>query len=80
MSESTMYTLARMLVILGIVLVMIGGLVYLFARTGLPLGRLPGDIRIQTENFTCLFPLATMILVSVILTLLLNIAARLLRK
>jgi hypothetical protein len=71
-----MMSLARVLVILGIILLAAGGLVYLAARTGLPLGRLPGDFRIQTENFSCFFPLATMILLSVVLTILLNVLLR----
>lgn len=75
-----MYPLARIFVILGLVLIVIGGLIYLFGRIGLPLGRLPGDIRLQGENITCFFPLATMILISVVLTILLNIIVRLLNR
>jgi hypothetical protein len=72
-----MVSLARTFVILGVVLLVAGGLIYLLARTGLPLGRLPGDFRIQTANFSCFFPLATMILLSVVLTILLNVLLRL---
>jgi len=75
-----LFGIARFLVIAGIVLLVMGGLVYLIARTGLPLGRLPGDIRIQRENFTCVFPLATSILLSILLTLALNVIARLLNR
>ncbi len=75
-----MLPIARILIVTGLVLVVIGGLVYLAARTGLPLGRLPGDIRIERDNFTCFFPLATMIVLSVVLTLVLNIIVRLLNK
>jgi hypothetical protein len=71
-----MVPLARILIFLGIILLVAGGLVYLLGRTGLPIGRLPGDIRIQTENFTCFFPLTTMILLSVVLTILLNVLLR----
>jgi len=39
-------------------------------------GRLPGDILIKRENVTIFIPLGTMILVSVVLTLLLNLIAR----
>ncbi len=75
-----MLTFARILIYLGLALLVIGGLIYLLARTGLPLGKLPGDFRIQTGNVTIFFPLATMILLSVILTILLNIIVRLLRR
>ena len=71
-----MLPLSRILIILGLILLLAGGLVYLVDRTGLPLGRLPGDIRIQRDSFTCVFPLATMILLSVLLTILLNIVVR----
>jgi Protein of unknown function (DUF2905) len=75
-----MENLARILVILGVILIAVGGLVYLAARLNLPLGRLPGDIRIQTGNVTCMFPLATMILLSILLTIGLNLIIRLLNK
>jgi hypothetical protein len=44
------------------------------------LGRLPGDFRFQTGNITCMIPLATSILLSVVLTILLNVIVRLLNK
>jgi hypothetical protein len=75
-----MIPLARWLIILGLILVVVGGMIYVLARLGLPLGHLPGDIRIQTENFTCIFPLTTMIIVSVLLTILLNVIIRLLNR
>jgi hypothetical protein len=75
-----MISLARILIILGLILVVTGGLILLLARIGLPLGRLPGDIRIQTANFTCFFPLATMIIVSIVLTIILNLVVRFLNR
>jgi hypothetical protein len=64
----------------GIILLLIGGGVYLAAKLGLPLGRLPGDIRIEGENGSFYFPLTSSILVSVLLTVVLNVIVRLLRK
>jgi len=75
-----METFARYLIIGGIVLILIGGGVYLAAKFGIPLGRLPGDIRIEGENGSFYFPLTSSILVSVILTIVLNLIARLLSK
>jgi hypothetical protein len=69
-------TLARWLVIFGLVLAGVGGLIWLLGRTGLPIGRLPGDLRIETGSITCLIPLATSILISLILTILLNLIVR----
>jgi hypothetical protein len=75
-----MENLGRLLVIFGLVLVAVGGLIYLASRLNLPLGHLPGDIRVQTGNITCFFPLATMILLSILLTVGLNLIIRLLNK
>lgn len=75
-----MVPVARFIILTGVVLILIGGLVYLVGRLGLPLGRLPGDIRIEREGFTCFFPLATMILLSVLLTILLNVIVRFLNR
>jgi hypothetical protein len=71
---------ARILVLLGLALIAVGGLLYLIARLGIPLGRLPGDIRIERQNLTCTFALGTSLLISIVLTVLLNLLARLLNK
>jgi hypothetical protein len=73
-------SLGKGITALGVVLVVVGGLLWLLGRTGLPLGRLPGDIRIEGENMSCYVPIATMIVLSVVLTLLLNIIIRLLNR
>ncbi len=75
-----MVSFARVLILVGLVFIVIGGLVYLVARTGLPLGRLPGDIRIERDNFSCFFPIATSILLSIILTVVLNLVVRWINK
>jgi hypothetical protein len=58
--------MGRLLIVLGLVLVGIGLLVTL----GVPIGRLPGDMTIRRGNFTFYFPLATSIIASILLTLL----------
>ena len=75
-----MLSIARLLVILGIILLVAGGLIYLAARLGISFGRLPGDIRIERGNLTCLIALGTSILLSVILTVVLNVIVRFLNK
>jgi hypothetical protein len=75
-----METFAKYLVIGGIILILVGGGVYLAAKFGIPLGRLPGDIRIDGENGSFYFPLTSSILISVILTIVLNLIARFLGK
>lgn len=72
--------IGKWIMVLGGGLLAVGLAVYLIGRVGLPLGRLPGDIRIARENFTCVFPLATSIILSLLLTVGLNLLARWLNK
>ena len=75
-----MENLARFLVIGGVVLILIGGGVYLAAKFGIPLGRLPGDIRIEGKNGSFYFPIVTSIVLSVLLTIILNVIIRFLNR
>jgi hypothetical protein len=74
-----MAEVGRILVIIGIALVVIGGVIILLGRTGLPIGRLPGDILYRGKNTTFYFPLATSILISVVLSLVVFLIGRLKR-
>ncbi len=65
----------KMLVIFGLVLVGLG-LILLYGAKIPWLGKLPGDITIKRENFTFYFPLATSLILSIILTLLLSLFRR----
>jgi hypothetical protein len=67
-------SLGKMLLIGGLVIAALGLLMLLFSRLGL--GRLPGDIFIQRENVTFYFPLVTMLIISILLTVILNIFRR----
>lgn len=62
----------RILIIAGVVLLAIGILV----QAGLPIGRLPGDIKLSRGNFTFYSPLATGLLLSIVLTVILNFLLR----
>jgi hypothetical protein len=74
-----MAEMGRLLVLLGAALVVIGGIVMLLGRTGLPLGRLPGDILYRGKNTTFYFPLASSILISVVLSIVLFLIGRMRR-
>ncbi|HMD55281.1 MAG TPA: DUF2905 domain-containing protein [Phycisphaerae bacterium] len=74
-----MAEVGRLLVIFGVALAVIGGIVMLLGRTGLPLGRLPGDILYRGKNTTFYFPLASSILISVLLSLVFFLISRLRR-
>jgi len=67
-------SLGRLLLIGGGLIALTGLILVVVNRLGL--GRLPGDIFIQRENFTFYFPLATMIIISIILSLLVNLIRR----
>ena len=71
-----MTDVGRILVILGVCLVAIGGVVLLLGRTGLPLGRLPGDIVYRGKNAVFYFPLATSILLSIVVSLIIYLIRR----
>jgi Protein of unknown function (DUF2905) len=71
-----MSELGRILIVLGGVLILAGIVLVLFGRLHLPLGRLPGDIVYRGKNTTFYFPLATSILLSVLLTLVLYLIGR----
>lgn len=78
--DKRMESVARYLILGGIILILLGGGMYLAAKFGIPLGRLPGDIRIEGENGSFYFPITSSILVSVVLTILFNIISRFLGK
>ena len=67
--------LGKLLIVLGIFVALFGAFISFGSKIPL-LGKLPGDIRIEREHFAFYFPLVTCVLVSVILTLILNIFRR----
>jgi len=66
----------KYVVLIGLVVVIIGTIIYLFDEKLQWLGRLPGDIRLEKENFKFFFPVTTMIILSVILNLILWIVRK----
>lgn len=77
-----MNQIGRTLLIVGIGISIVGGLLMLISR--LPflqnLGQLPGDIRVETQGFTCFMPVASMIFLSILLTIIVNIIIRLINR
>ena len=71
-----MNDLGRLLIGLGLLLLVAGGLLLLLGRTGIPLGRLPGDISYRGKNLSVYFPLGTSILLSVLLSLVFYLLSR----
>jgi hypothetical protein len=61
----------RLLLVVGVLMVVVGGALMLFGRF-----HLPGDITFRSGNVTVFFPIATSIILSVILTVVLNVLFR----
>jgi hypothetical protein len=68
--------IARTIILIGLLLIVIGGVIYLIDQLGIHLGKLPGDIRISRENFTCILALGSSVLVSILLTIVINLLIR----
>jgi hypothetical protein len=75
-------SIGRILLVVGIVIAILGGLLMLAGRIPFfsNLSDLPGNIRIEGQGFTCLVPIAIMILLSVVLTVVINIVMRLINR
>ena len=65
--------IGRWILIFGMVLAVIGAIVWLVESLGVPLGRLPGDIRMRGHGWSFSFPIVTCIIISIVLTVLLNV-------
>ena len=68
-------TFGKTIMFVGGILLLVGALIH-FGGKFISLGRLPGDLQFQKENFTFYFPIATSILLSIILTIVLNVFFR----
>jgi hypothetical protein len=66
----------RLLIVLGLILTLAGVAFLVLGRSHLPLGRLPGDIFYRGKNTTVYFPLATSLLVSVVLSVVVYLIGR----
>jgi Protein of unknown function (DUF2905) len=68
--------IAKLLILLGVAFLLAGIVLLLLGRLNVPLGRLPGDILYRGKNTTFYFPLATCILLSLLLTLILYVIGK----
>jgi hypothetical protein len=71
---------ARLLIIIGLVIAFVGVIILIATRFFPWLGNLPGDFRLEGENYKIYFPLATMLLISILGSILLNIIIRIFRR
>jgi len=75
-----MTDIAKMLIYLGMGAILLGLFLWGVGKVGFPIGKLPGDIYYKGENTSFSFPIVTCILVSVILTVVLNLVFWLMRR
>jgi Protein of unknown function (DUF2905) len=66
-----MADIGKLLLMLGGLIILVGAVLVLAGRLNLPLGRLPGDITYRGKNTVVYFPLATSIIISIVLSLIL---------
>jgi len=66
----------KYIIITGVLIVLLGVLIYFFHDKLNWIGRLPGDIRIEKENFKFYFPITTMIIFSVVITIIVQLIKR----
>ena len=72
--------LARLVAVFALVLLVAAGLLFLAAKFNILLGRLPGDFVIKRGNFACVVPLTSSLLISIVITVLLNILLTLFKR
>ncbi len=75
-------SIGRVLLIGGLAVAGVGGLMLLLSRVPVinQLFNLPGDVRIQGENFSCFVPIVSMIIISVVLTVVVNLLLRIFNR
>jgi len=64
----------------GIGLVSLGFIIWGFGKTGIPVGDLPGDIRMERQNFAFHFPVVSFIILSILLTIIVNLIFRFIKR
>lgn len=73
-------SIGKYIIGLGVILVIVGGIIWLFGSRLGWLGHLPGDIRMEGEQFSFYFPITTMILISIVLSAVFTLVARIFGK
>ena len=63
----------KYIIFIGAAIILIGVIVYFFGDKFHWFGKLPGDIRVEKENFRFYFPITTMIILSILLTVIINL-------
>ncbi len=70
-------SLGRILLVVGVVIVIVGGVLMLFGRS---FDSFPGTLRLQGQGFSCAIPILASIILSIVLTIVLNVIVRLINR
>ncbi len=68
--------IVKILFLAGVSLIALSAVVFIIQKAGLPFGRLPGDIHMKNENSSLYFPIVSCIVVSILLSLMINLFKR----
>ncbi len=68
----------KYIIIIGVIIIIVGVLIYFFYDKLTWIGKLPGDIRVEKENFKFYFPITTMVILSLAITLVINLIKKIL--
>lgn len=71
-----MQQIGKSLIFLGAVIMVIGFVIVLAGKFNIPFGNLPGDITYQKKNFTVFAPIGSMLVISIVISVILNIISR----
>jgi hypothetical protein len=66
-------SLGKWIILFGLAIVVVGLVVWIAGKVGVPFGSLPGDLRVERPGFSFSFPVVTCIVISIVLTALLNL-------
>ena len=69
-------SISKYLIYFGVFLLFLGSILYFLSKLGIGIGKLPGDILIQKENFTFYFPLATCVIISLLVTIIFGLLTK----
>lgn len=72
--------IAKALIFVGMIIVLIGCFIFILSKMGVPLFKLPGDIKIGGGKYSVSIPIVTCILISIFLTVIINVILWLVRR
>lgn len=72
--------MAKWIMALGLLIFIVGVIIWLLSGLGIPFGKLPGDIEVKGEKVSFYFPIVTSIVISLIFTIIVNLIFYILRK